>query len=36
VQLGAASKITYTPTLIVSYGGPIGRQYYVTHTDVDR
>src|SRR3954470_1906242 len=35
VSLGAASQITYTPTLIVSYGGPIGRQYYVTHTDVD-
>jgi len=35
VKLGAASKITYTPTLIVSYGGPIGRQYYVTHTEVD-
>ena len=24
VKLGAASGITYTPTLIVSYGGPIG------------
>jgi imidazolonepropionase-like amidohydrolase len=35
VGLGAASQITYTPTLIVSYGGPIGRQYYVTHTEVD-
>ena len=35
VKLGAASQITYTPTLIVSYGGPIGRQYYLTHTDVD-
>ena len=35
VKLGAASQITYTPTLIVSYGGPVGRQYYVTHTDVD-
>lgn len=31
VQLGAASKITYTPTLIVSYGGPIGRQHYLTN-----
>ena len=31
VKLGAASKITYTPTLIVSYGGPTGRQYYLTH-----
>jgi imidazolonepropionase-like amidohydrolase len=35
VKLGAASQITYTPTLIVGYGGPIGRQYYVTHTNVD-
>jgi imidazolonepropionase-like amidohydrolase/Tol biopolymer transport system component len=35
VKLGAASGITYTPTLIVGYGGPIGRQYYLTHTDVD-
>jgi imidazolonepropionase-like amidohydrolase/Tol biopolymer transport system component len=36
VQLGAASGITYTPTLIVSYGGPSGRQYYLTRTDVDQ
>ena len=35
VQLGAASGITYTPTLIVSYGGPIGRQHFLTTTDVD-
>jgi imidazolonepropionase-like amidohydrolase/Tol biopolymer transport system component len=35
VRLGAASGITYTPTLIVGYGGPIGRQYYLTHTNVD-
>lgn len=35
VRLGAASQITYTPTLIVGYGGPIGRQYYLTHTNVD-
>jgi Tol biopolymer transport system component len=35
VSLGAASGITYTPTLIVSYGGPVGRQYYLTHSDVD-
>jgi imidazolonepropionase-like amidohydrolase/Tol biopolymer transport system component len=35
VRLGAASQITYTPTLIVSYGGPIGRQYYLTHADID-
>ncbi|WP_291984898.1 amidohydrolase family protein [Luteitalea sp.] len=31
VGLGAASGITYTPTLIVSYGGPIGRQHYLTN-----
>ena len=35
VRLGAASQITYTPTLIVGYGGPIGRQYYLTHTNID-
>ena len=35
VALGAASQITYTPTLIVSYGGPVGRQHYLTNTDVD-
>ena len=35
VKLGAASKITYTPTLIVSYGGPAGRQHYLTTTNVD-
>ena len=35
VKLGAASKITYTPTLIVSYGGPTGRQHYLTTTNVD-
>jgi imidazolonepropionase-like amidohydrolase/Tol biopolymer transport system component len=31
VKLGAASGITYTPTFIVSYGGPVGRQYYLTN-----
>ncbi|MBA3949271.1 MAG: amidohydrolase family protein, partial [Acidobacteria bacterium] len=35
VKLGAASQITYTPTLIVSYGGPIGRQHFLTTTDLD-
>ena len=35
VTLGAASKITYTPTLIVSYGGPTGLQHFLTSTDVD-
>ena len=36
VTLGAASKITYTPTLIVSYGGPIGRQHYLTDDERGR
>ncbi|HEX6324669.1 MAG TPA: amidohydrolase family protein, partial [Vicinamibacterales bacterium] len=35
VKLGAESGLTYTPTLIVSYGGPSGRQHYLTTTDVD-
>ncbi len=35
VKLGATSGITYTPTLIVSYGGPTGRQHFLTSTDVD-
>ena len=36
VTLGARSGLTYTPTLIVSYGGPSGLQYYLTRTDVDQ
>jgi hypothetical protein len=36
VRLGTYSGITYTPTLIVAYGGPSGREYYLTHTDVDQ
>lgn len=35
VQLGAFSGMVYTPTLIVSYGGPSGRQYYLTRTNLD-
>jgi hypothetical protein len=35
VQLGRFSGITYTPTFIVAYGGPSGRQYWLTHTNVD-
>jgi hypothetical protein len=35
VQLEAFSGITYTPTLIVGYGGPIGRQYWLTHYNID-
>ncbi len=34
-QLLKFSELTYTPTLIVSYGGPSGRQYYLTNTNVD-
>ncbi|MGH7501999.1 MAG: amidohydrolase family protein [Longimicrobiales bacterium] len=36
VELGRFSGLTYTPTLIVSYGGPSGRSYFLTHTDVDQ
>jgi len=35
IQLGAFSGITYTPTLIVAYGGPSGRQYWLTHVNLD-
>jgi len=35
VELGAFSGLVYTPTFIVAYGGPSGRQYYLTHTDMD-
>jgi Tol biopolymer transport system component len=34
-QLLKWSELVYTPTLIVSYGGPSGRQYYLTNTNVD-
>ena len=35
VQLGATSGMVYTPTFIVAYGGPSGRQYYLTNTPMD-
>ena len=35
VELGAFSGMVYTPTLVVAYGGPSGRQYYLTRTNVD-
>lgn len=35
VRLGAVSGMVYTPTFIVAYGGPSGRQYYLTNTDMD-
>jgi Tol biopolymer transport system component len=34
-ELLRVSELVYTPTLIVSYGGPSGRQYYLTNTNVD-
>ena len=33
--MGAFSGLVYTPTLIVAYGGPSGRQYYLTRTNMD-
>jgi hypothetical protein len=35
VQLATTSGITYTPTLIVAYGGPSGLGYYLTRSNVD-
>ncbi len=35
VELGAFSGMVYTPTFIVAYGGPSGRQYYLTRTRMD-
>ena len=35
VDLLTFSGLTYTPTLIVAYGGPSGINYYVTHTNLD-
>jgi Tol biopolymer transport system component len=35
VELEKTSGITYTPTLIVSYGGPWGRDYYLTRSNID-
>jgi Tol biopolymer transport system component len=34
-QLEAQSGITYTPTLIVGYGGPTGLNYWLTHYNID-
>ena len=34
VQLFKQTGVTNTPTLIVSYGGPFGENYWYTHTDV--
>ncbi|MES2521622.1 MAG: amidohydrolase family protein [Gemmatimonadota bacterium] len=35
IELQVASGITYTPTLIVGYGGPIGLNYWLTRYNVD-
>jgi imidazolonepropionase-like amidohydrolase/Tol biopolymer transport system component len=35
VRLAVESGITYTPTLIVAYGGPSGLDYYLTRVNVD-
>jgi Tol biopolymer transport system component len=34
VQLAAQSGITYTPTLLVSYGGPWSENYFYEHYDI--
>ena len=34
VQLWAQTKTNYTPTLVVTYGGPAGDPYWRAHTDV--
>jgi hypothetical protein len=34
VQMFAQSGITYTPTLVVAYGGPTATQYFIEHTEV--
>ena len=36
VQLWAATKVAYTPTLGVAYGGLMGEHYWYAHTDVWR
>ncbi len=34
VQLFSGSKVGYTPTLVVTYGGPAGDPYWRAHTEV--
>jgi hypothetical protein len=34
VELAARSGITYTPTLLVNYGGPFGENYFYEHYDI--
>lgn len=33
IELAAQSGITYTPTLLVNYGGPFGEDYFFEHYD---
>lgn len=34
VQLQAQSGTSYTPTLVVAYGGPTATEYFIEHTDL--
>jgi len=34
IEAMAQSKVTYTPTLVVSFGGPLSEDYFYEHTDV--
>src|SRR3546814_8443157 len=34
VQLWGQTKVDYTPTLVVTYGGPAGDPYWRAHTNV--
>ena len=34
IQLLAQSGTSYTPTMVVAYGGPNGTQYFIEHTEV--
>ena len=36
VQFYSKTKVGYTPTLVVTYGGPAGDPYWRSHTDVFR
>jgi len=36
VQLWTQTKVNYTPTLVVTFGGPAGDPYWRSHTDVFR
>ncbi|PEQ13012.1 amidohydrolase [Novosphingobium sp. PC22D] len=34
IQLWSQTRVNYTPTLVVTYGGPAGDPYWRSHTDV--